>query len=67
MDAKRFGCPIEPQSPALNRLRRAGEKHRLSGIEKVKRIAVRVSRKPLRCVFSQVSLANSEPPKTFQR
>jgi hypothetical protein len=37
---------IEPQFPAFARLRRVGNKHHLSGIEKVKRIAVRVSMKP---------------------
>jgi hypothetical protein len=33
---------IEPSFPRLTRLRRVGDKHQLSGIEKVKRIAVRL-------------------------
>jgi hypothetical protein len=55
------------QFPAFARLRRVGNKHHLSGIEKVKRIAVRVSMKPLRSVFSRLALPPASLPKTFQR
>jgi hypothetical protein len=37
---------IEPQFPAFARLRRVGNKQHPSGIEKVERIAVRISMKP---------------------
>lgn len=56
-DAERLWRSSNPSFPRLARLRRVGNKHQLSGIEKVKRIAV-VSMKPLSPVFSRVSFAN---------
>lgn len=41
---------IEASFPRLTRLRRVGNKHQLSGIEKVKRIALRLDEAAFVCL-----------------
>jgi hypothetical protein len=53
------GVSSNLQFPAFARLRRAGNKHHLSGIEKVHRIAVRVS--------MSRALPTASLPKTLQQ
>jgi hypothetical protein len=65
-DAEKLIAFIEPAVPAFARLIRAGDKHHLSGIEKVKTKAVRVSMSRFAVSSAGLALPTAGLPRTYQ-